>query len=160
MTYPAGTSLAQPSGVGAVVSIGGVTGASGTETFTVIGEVADAKFSGRKLATSSTTNFDSLGYARKVGTILDFGQFTCTVERVGNDAGQLALIAANASRVAYDFKVQLPINPKIGQTTTGDLITFSGLVTEAGDFDISLTKASEYTFTIEIDGAYTVVAGS
>ena len=160
MSYPAGTSLAQAVGTGSVVSIGAVTGSTGTETFTVIGEVSDAKFSGRKRATTSTTSFASLGVARKLDTIVDYGQFTCTVLRVSNNAGQVAIINANTVGGTWDFKVQLPVNTKAGQTTTGDLITFSGIVTEAGDFDISLTKASEYTFTVDIDGSWTVTAGS
>jgi hypothetical protein len=160
MSYPAGTALAQAAGTGSVVSIGGVTGVTGSETFTVIGEVSDAKFTGRKRGTTSVTNFASLGIARKLDTTVDYGQFTCTVLRVGNDAGQTAIINANAVGGTWDFKVQLPINAKIGHATTGDLITFSGIVTEAGDFDISLSKASEFTFTVDIDGAYNVVAGS
>ena len=160
MPLPAGASLAQAAGTGAVISIGGVTGAGGTETFIPIGEVSDAKLSGRKLATTSTTNFDSLGVARKLGTILDYGQATLTVMRVSGDAGQVAVLAANVAAVAYDFKIQMPKNTRAGQTSTGDLISFSALVTEAGDFDISLTKQSDYTFTLDIDGAYTVTAGS
>ena len=97
---------------------------------------------------------------RKLDTIIDYGQFTCTVLRVSNNAGQIAIVNANAVGGNWDFKVQLPINTKIGQTTTGDLVTFSGIVTEAGDFDLSVTKASEYTFTVDIDGAYIVTAGS
>ena len=157
---PTTGSKAQATGTGAVISIGGVTGAVGTETFTTIAEVSDAKLSGRKLATVSTTSFDSNGVARKLATILDYGQVTLTCLRIPNDPGQTAVIAANAARVAYDFKIQLPIDTKAGQTTAGDLITFSALVTEAGDFDISISKASEFTFTLDIDGAYVVTAGS
>jgi|GEM_PF-1978520 len=160
MPQPAGASLAQAVGTGSIISIGGVTGSTGTETFIPIGEISDGKFTGRKRAVTPTTSFASLGIARKLGTILDFGQFTCTVLRVGNDAGQTALIAANLAGGSYDFEVQLPINPKIGQTVAGDVVTLSGIVTEAGDFDLSLTKASEYTFTVDIDGSYTVTAGS
>jgi hypothetical protein len=151
-------SKAQAVGTGSVLSIGGPTG--GTDAFVPVGEVSDAKLSGRKLATTATTNFDSAGIARKLSTILDFGQFTCTVMRVSNDAGQLAVIAANAAGGAFDFKVQLPVNPKAAQTTIGDLITFSAIVTEAGDFDLSLTKQADFTFTLDIDGPYTIAAGS
>jgi hypothetical protein len=149
----------QVSGIGAVISIGEVTGTSGTETFTTIGEVTDVKFTGRKRDTVDVTSFGSGGVKRKLGTILDYGSATLTTIRVPGDAGQLAVIAANVAGVAYDFKIQLPVDTEAGQSTTGDLITASGIVTES-NFDISLTKASEFTFTIEWDGAYTVTAGS
>jgi hypothetical protein len=160
MTYVAGTSLAQVSGLGTVVSIGGVTGASGTETFTPIGEVSDAKFSGKKKGVTTTTNFASLGVVTKVGTTLDYGQFTCTLPRIPNDTGQMAVLAAIAANANYDFEVVLPINALIGQTAQGDKYTFSAVVSEAGDFDISLTKISEYNFTFDISGAVTFTAGS
>ncbi len=158
MSLAAGQSAAQVAGTGTVVSIGGLTGGA-TTTFTAIGEISDFKSSGRKRGTTPVTNFDSLGIVRKLGTTLDLGQVDMTVNRVSDNAGQEAVIAANLQGGAYDFKVQLPINPDIGQTTTGDLVTFSGIVTEAGDFDISLTKASEYTFSVDLN-SWTVTAGS
>jgi hypothetical protein len=158
-TLIAGQSAAQVSGTGAVISIGGPTGASGTETFTAIGAVSNFKNTGRKRAVTSTTNFGSLGIAQKLGTILDLGQATFTVFRISNDPGQMAVIAANLSPAAYDFELQMPVNPLIGQTTTGDLIKFSGIVTEAGDFDVDISKASEFTVTVDVI-AYTVTAGS
>jgi hypothetical protein len=156
-------SKAQAVGTGAVISIGsltGTTGSTGTETFTVIGEVSDGKFSGRKRSTTSVTNFDSAGIARKLDTIVDYGQMTMTVTRVSNDPGQLAVIVANAAGGAYDFTVQLEPNVLAGQVAKGDLITFSGIVTDAGDFDLSLTKQADFSFSIDIDGPYTVTAGS
>ena len=70
------------------------------------------------------------------------------------------MTVAAVSAQAYDFKVQLPVDAEAGQTTTGDLIAFSGIVTEAGGFDISLTKQADIGYTIELDGAWTVTAGS
>ena len=52
-------------------------------------------------------------------------------------------------------RIQLPVDTEIGQATTGDLIAFSAIVTEAGGFDISLTKQADVSYTIEIDGAWT-----
>ena len=159
MSFPAGTSDSQVTGIGTIISIGGVTGATGTEVFTPLGEVLDAKFTGRKLGTVMTTSFDSSGIARKIATVLDYGQFSGTVLRVSNNAGQMACHAAQVARVAYDFKVQLPVNPKT-QTTTGDLYTFSAIVTEVGSFDMSISKPSEFALTLDIDGAITFTAGS
>jgi len=160
MSLLAGQSASQVLGVtGLIVSIGGLTGASGTEVWTVIGEVKDGKRSGSKRATTMSTNFSSLGVAQKLGTILDLGTFTFTTNRVGNDAGQTAVIAAHVAGGAWDIKVQLPMNPLISQVVAGDVITMSGIVTEAGAFDISLDKVSEYTFTVDLN-SYVRVVGS
>lgn len=150
-------SKGQVSGIGAVVSIGDVTGTA--DTFVPVGEVTDVKFGGRKREIADVTNFGSGGVKRKLATILDYGSATLTVTRVPGDAGQVAVIAANVAGSAYDFKIQLEPDAQAGQTTTGDSITASGIVTES-NFDISMTKASEFTFTIEWDGAYTVTPGS
>ena len=159
MALQAGQSAAQVAGTGTVVSIGGLTGSTGTETFTVIGEVKDAKHSGVKKSTTPSTSFDSKGIVQKLGTLVDLGSFTFTCNRVSNNAGQLAVNAACLTTGAYDFHMQLPINPLIGQTTVGDLIVMSGIVTEAGAFSVSLDKVSEYEFTLDLN-SYTVTAGS
>jgi hypothetical protein len=153
-------SKAQAPGTGCVVSIGGVTG--GTDTFVAVGEVSNAKFSGAKRGVIEVTNFDSGGIAQKLGTVLDSGQVHLSVVRVPNDPGQLAVIAAfNAQpAVAYDFKVVLPINAADGQVTTGDTITFSAIVSSAGDFDIEISKEATFDFVLDITGAKTYVAGA
>ncbi len=152
-------SKGQVAGIGATVSIGSATGTSGTETFTAIGEITDLKFAGRKRATVDATNFGSGGNKRILGGVLDWGSATITVTRVPNDAGQLAVVAANLAGVAYDLQFQLPIDKQASQTTTGDEIAASAIVTEV-NFDVSLTKATEFTFTVEFDGPYTITPGS
>jgi hypothetical protein len=155
---PSAVSKAQAAGIGAVISIGNITGT--TDTFVAIGEVVDAKFSGAKRAIVTTTSFDSAGVASKLGTILDSGTVTLTTTRVSSDAGQVAVLAAfNAQPSnAYDFKVVLPLAP--GQVSIGDTLTFSAVISAAGDFDIDISKQAEYTFTVEISGAKTLVVGS
>jgi hypothetical protein len=152
-------SKAQATAVGTVISIGGVTGATGTEVFTALGEITNAKFSGLKVNVADVSTFAS-NYKRKLGTQIDGGTFTATMLRVSTDAGYTAVIAACASAALYDFKVQLEPNLAGGQTTTGDLIAFSGIVTEAGGFDLDLNKPAEGALTIEIDGQWTVTEGS
>jgi hypothetical protein len=151
---------AQVAAFGAVISIGGVTGATGTETFTPIGEiVGTAKVSGMKFASADVSTFAS-NVKRKVGTMVDYGTVTFTTLRVSTDAGQAAVVAACATGQLYDFKIQLVPNGAAGQVTTGDLIAFSALVTEAGGFDLDMNKASEYSFTLDIDGVWTVTEGA
>ena len=145
-------------GVGATLSIGGVTGASGTETFTPVGQLQNFKHSGLKIGTADSSTLASRN-KRKLGTTVDYGQISGTVLRVSNDPGQTAMMAAGATAQAYDFEVQLEPNTEAGQTTTGDLITFSGIITEVGGFDVDLTKPMDFPFTIEIDGAWVVTEG-
>jgi len=158
---PPVASKASVLGAGTVLSIGGVTGATGTETFVPIGELTDFKFDGFKRDTAQNTNFDSGQIRQDLGTILDYGTLSGTYNRVSTNTGQLALIAAlqTSSGAAYDFKLQLPVNALLGQTTTGDSYAISGIVTEAGSFDISQTKVSTSNFSIKIN-TLTFTAGS
>jgi hypothetical protein len=149
--------------IGTTVSIGFPTGYPGmSETFTPVGEVTTAKFSGIKVPTVDVSNFATPA-KRKMATLPDYGTFTFTVLQVPNDAGQAAMLAAAASTVPYDFQIQLPVDEEVYEyssppVTTGTMIAFSGIVTEAGGFDIDLTKASEISYTVEIDGVWTVTS--
>jgi hypothetical protein len=151
------TSKGQVPGIGAVISYVGATGAD-DPTPSVIGEPTDAKFSGRKRDVADSTSFASGGIKGKLGTILDLGQMSVTCVRVPADPGQVAVVTANVNGGSYDFTVQLPLDAEADQTTKGDLITISGIVTEA-NFDVPLTKVGEFTFTVDIT-AYTVTPGS
>ena len=144
-------SKAQILGSGCTLSIGPATGTTGTEVYVPIGELSDFKFSSIKRSTTTNTNFDSGQVVQKLGTTLDLGSLTGTYNRVSNNAGQLALIAANANGAAFDFTLQLTPNPLAGQTLTGDLYKLSGIVTEAGAFDLSQTKVSSATFSIDLN---------
>ena len=148
-------SKAQANGAGTVVSIGGITGSTGTETFLPVGAITDAKFSGMKGAVTDVSTF-AANVKRKLGTIVDYGTFTFTTLRVSNDPGQAACVAACAAGSLYNFEIQLVPNTAAGQTATGDLIKLSGVVTEAGGFDLSLTKQADATVTIDIAGAWTI----
>jgi hypothetical protein len=158
MSLAEGLSAAQVLGTGTVVSIGSVTGAQ-SETYVVIAEVKDGKNSGFTTSLATATNFASLGVARKVAAITDLGSITFTANRISNDPGQNAVNAGQLARVPYDFKMQLPANAEIGQVVAGDVVTFSGIITEAGSFDISIDKVSEYTFKIELN-SWSIVSGS
>jgi hypothetical protein len=138
-------------GAGCTLSILGITGIVPAATAVPIGELSDFRFASIKRATTTNTNFDSGQVVQKLGTTLDLGSLTGTYNRVSNNAGQLALIAANSNGAAYDFQLQLTPNPLAGQTTTGDLYKMSGIVTEAGAFDLSQTKVSSATFSIDLN---------
>ncbi len=151
---------AQVTATGVVISIGGVTGAGGSEVFNPIGEITGtAKVGGLKNNVIDVSTFGA-NVKRKLGGMVDYGQVTFTTLRVSNDVGQAALVAAAATGSLYDFKIQLAPNTPAGQTSVGDLIAFSAIVTEAGGFDMDMSKASEYSFTLDIDGVWTITEGS
>jgi hypothetical protein len=157
VTLAAGQNAAQVAGTGSILSIGGPVGT--TPSWLTVGAVADFATAGRKRSVVQSTTFDSLGIVQKLGTTLDLGTATFTVERVSNDAGQLACVAANVAGGSYQFELQLPINSLIGQVTKGDLILFSGIVTEGGNFNVDIDKVSQFKFTVDLI-AYSVTAGS
>lgn len=150
-------SKATVSGIGAILSIGAITGSTGTETFTPLGEIMDYKHSGVKRGTVMTTNFNSGGVASKLGTILDWGQITLTVNRVSSDAGYTAVRAALVQGGIYDFQFQFP--EENGQTTKGDLQTFSAIVT-GFDLDVALEKQDQVNITLDITGVVSETVGS
>lgn len=157
-TFTPVPSKAQVLGSGCTLAIGGVTGVTPAPTTVPIGELTDFKFSGFKRSTTTNTNFDSGDVTQYLGTILDYGTLTGTYNRVSNNAGQLALNAALQTKSAYDFTLTLEPNTLIGQTT-GDVYTVSGIVTEAGAFDLSQTKVATSTCTIQLNSV-TFTAGT
>jgi len=138
-------------GAGTVLSILGPSGVTPAATPTPVGELSDFKFGGWKMGTTNNTNFDSGQIVQKLGTLLDYGTLSGTYNNIANNPGQLLVLTALKSGVAYDFTLQLEPNPLAGQTTTGNLYTMSGIVTEAGAFDLSQTKVSSCNFTLDLN---------
>jgi hypothetical protein len=70
-------------GLQATLSIGSVTGtASGSETFTLIGEVESIDFDGGSRTINDATHLQSTG-KEKVGGIFDWGKISITYNRIG-----------------------------------------------------------------------------
>lgn len=149
-TFTPVPSKAQVLGAGCILNILGKTGVTPAGTPVPIGELSDFKFGGFKRATTPNTNFDSGDTVQKLGTTLDYGTLTGTYNRVSSNAGQLALIAALKDGAAYDFTLVLEPNLLTGQTS-GDSYAISGIVTEAGAFDLSQTKVSSAPFTLDLN---------
>lgn len=85
---------------------------------------------------------------RRKGTI-DNGQIELKVARDTSDPGQLALVAAISSNLAFNFKVELTDAPAGG---TNSMFYFRGVVggkkTSLGEADNIITD----TYTVGIDG--------
>src|SRR5579875_2472827 len=125
--------------MGTIVSIGPLATATGSPTYTPIAEITSVAFSGAKRTVLQTTNMQSGGIAEKLDSIADFGNIKLTMNRVTNDAGQIALGAAFAAGGKYLFEIQEPVNPEIGQTTTGNLYTITAIISEGPAFDLDPT---------------------
>jgi hypothetical protein len=151
MTFSPIPSKAIVLGAGTTLSIVGLTGATSSGSPTPIGELSDFKFDGWKVSTTNNTNFDSGQVVQKLGTLLDYGTLSGTYNNIANNPGQLLLLTALKSTVSYDFVLQLPPNPLAGQTSVGNSYAISGIVTEAGGFDLSQTKVSSCSFTIDLN---------
>lgn len=150
------TSSKAKAGRGTVVSIGGVTGAGGTETFTPIYELTNASFSGSAWGTEDTSNFNSGVDEEFIANMRNNGELNLEGNVVDTDPGQVLLTTAYNSGSKYDFKVQNLPGP--GETT-GTLRTLSGLVTS---YDETVTVKGKVAFTVKvkISGAITVTPGA
>ena len=144
-------------GRGSSLSIGAVTGSGGSETFTLVGEIKTSGITGAQWSTVDTTNFQSGADQEFLTTIRNNGSVRIAGNRVSSDAGQVAVEAAFASGSKYDWKLQLPLAQ--GQTTTGDLYTFSALV-ESREFDVQTTSEISWTVNLKVSGPVTLTTGS
>jgi hypothetical protein len=158
MTYV--RSLADVLGYGTVISIGPVAGTS-SPTYTAIGEPISLTLHTPTRKTIATTNFNSIaGSEEFLAGSIDYGEFSFEANRIGNDAGQLALLAALSAGALYMFKVALPIDAPEAQTTAGDMWAFNGLVTSVSNGEVSVDKVTTIKATIKISGQPVFTAGS
>jgi predicted secreted protein len=129
-------------------------------TYTKVAELKTLDFSGSKNDTEDVTNFDSAGRAKEfVVTLLDMGEIKISGNYIVTDAGQTAFRAAFLSGLKLSFEIQLPINTNAGQTTSGDVWTFLGAVTEL-DNTFAYDKAITFSATVKVSGLIDVTPGS
>lgn len=146
-------------GRGTQLSLGGLTGAGGAETFTPIGEVKTTGISGVQFDQEEVSNMDSGVYKEYLATMIDPGTLDLSGNRISTDAGQQAVEAAFLTGLKYDWKMVLPINKQAGQTTTGDTFVFSGFV-KSRDIPVDITKAIAWTVKLQLSGAPIYTQGS
>ncbi|OAN51849.1 MULTISPECIES: phage tail tube protein [Sphingobium] len=124
---------------------------TGSNTFVPIAKITDfSAFSG-SASVIDTTSLDSTAKEKLMG-LQDFGQVSINFNVIPNDAGQVALEAAKASRALTEFK--LALNDSANTT-----YTFSGFVLSkslSGAVDDKVSGSA----TIEISGNVTVTAGA
>ncbi len=146
------------SGLGTLIAIGAVTGTAG-ETFNNIAELAEVPFEFPEWKTADVTSFAStIEQMKKI--IKGSTKYTFKGRRVSTDAGQKQVQVAYQDQAnPYDFKITLPINAAEGQTTQGDVITFSAYVL-AVKSTVKPTDIIDYEFDVQLDTDVTYVAGS
>jgi hypothetical protein len=125
--------------------------------FIPLNEVSVASSTGQKWTLEDITNFNSMQYMEYLKTLLDTGKIPLTFNRVSTDPGQKQLYTAFLDSVAYEFQISLPLNQD--QVTTGDSLTFAGLVDEWND-TVQVGKVIKTAAGIQRTGAITPVAGS
>jgi hypothetical protein len=145
--------------LGVTVSIGPLASATGSPTYTAIGEVSSASFSGAKRTVLNPTNFQS-SMIEKSDALADPGQIKLTMNRVTNDAGQMALQAAWNAGGKYLFQVQEEPDASIGQTTTGNLYAFQAIISEGPTFDMDPNKLTVLSYTLDMSNEPVFTAGS
>jgi hypothetical protein len=69
------------------------------------------------------------------------------------------LEAAFASGAITTFTIQLPVNTKAGQSTTGDKFAFNALVTEV-PYNFETTKIDSGSCKLKMSGPMTITVGS
>lgn len=144
--------------VDTVVSIGPSASASGEPSYTMIGEIISVEFSGAKVPVLNTTNMQSTAQ-EKLNGLPDYGQCKISMNRITNDAGQVALAAAWAAGGKYLFEVQEPINAEIGQTSVGNLNQFEAIISDGPAFGLDPMKATTLSYTLDISGPIDFTAG-
>ncbi len=118
-------------GIGAQLAIGpgaqsGATASSAT--FTNVLELTDIPHKAGTWDRRETTNFNTLNFVKEYGKgLYDAGTFDITGNAIVDDPGQLLMEAAFGDRYGqYLFQLTMPL--AIGQTKSGNLYTFTGLV--------------------------------
>lgn len=137
----------------AVLAIGDATSGTPSTTYQAVGAIVDITNSGVKLG-SVTSNTLASRNVRRIGTTLDFGTVTVTVNNDSSDTGQSAVSAAQLAAVPYDFVVQYK-DSAAGKTITA---AFSALVTEFGAFDLADDKLNTSKIELSIDGGWTITS--
>ena len=158
MAYTTSKAMA---GRGSQFFLGGITGVAGGN-YQLVGEIDTTDLSEVQWEFEETSNFQSGAFKEWMSTMLDSGTVDVKGNYVagGTDAGQQAFNAALNSGQPYDCKIVLTVNPLVGQTTTGDTISFSAFVSRGGGLSVSTAKKIGFSAQLKITGPRSFTPGS
>jgi hypothetical protein len=132
---------------------------------TALAQVKTLQLSGQKVSYEDISNLDTPTLGTSAVPLKE--KFPATAEpgtlAIGGvylpmDAGYQALAAAYESQALSTFTIQLAKGP--GQTTQGNLFTFSGYVSEMPNPDVQWDKTLTFKCTVELNGDIAVTVGS
>lgn len=121
------------------------TGTATPKDWTAIGEVVDMDRAAGSRTEINTTHLTSTSQEFLLG-LRDSGTYTFSINWVFDDAGQLALLAAEGSDIASSFKVTYP---------SGDTLTFDGFVQSVSGPSLGVDDKLSGSVTIRISGDVT-----
>jgi hypothetical protein len=138
-------------------------GASPAVTFTKVAQVKTFQYNGQKWSFDDITNSDSPAVGpgvlkESIPNTVEPGECAIAGIYLPSDAGQEMLATAFNSGVLYDFKMQLPVGP--GQSTAGNLMTFSGYIEDPALPDVQFDKSLTFKATIHLTTLVDVTPGS
>jgi hypothetical protein len=132
---------------------------------TAVAQVKTLQLNGQKVTYEDISNLDTplLGSSavplkEKLPVTAEPGTLAIGGIYLPADTGYLALVAAYESQALSSFTIQLPKGP--GQTTTGNLFTFSGFISELPLPDVQWDKTLTFKTTIELNTDIAITPGS
>jgi hypothetical protein len=126
------------------------------QTSTPVGELDTLNLTGRQTGTEDVTNFDS-AMKEFIASLPDPGSWDFSGNRVGSDAGQVAMETAFQASSTESFTITLP---KTGaQQNSGDVFAFDGII-EKLNYSIAATKKIAVSGSIKVSGPITITPGS
>ncbi len=132
---------------------------------TALAQVKTLQLSGQKVSYDDISNLDTpvLGTSavqlkETLPATAEPGTLALAGVSLPAAAGYVALAAAYESQALSTFTIQLPKGP--GQTTAGNLFTFSGYVSEMPTPDVQWDKTLTFKCTIELNTDVAVTPGS
>ncbi|MEO9340474.1 hypothetical protein ABFT80_23975 [Mesorhizobium sp. SB112] len=113
-------------GIGTTVSMADAA-AYAADTYVLIANLQDVGEAGSE-AEILTGKFVDQEYVRKLKGSRDNGTMELSVARDSSDAGYAALVAAEGTPHAYNFRVELNDKPATGASPKGSVFYFSAIV--------------------------------
>lgn len=129
------------------------------DTWTPIANISDVGEAGSE-AEIVVGKYVDQPYARKLKGNRDNGTMELTVARDSADPGYTALVAAEGTDFAYNFKVELNDRPAVGASPKNSVFYFTALVASRKNSFGETDNIISTTFSLAISGAIIEVPAS
>lgn len=144
--------------IGTTASFATATAYAG-DTWTNIVNIMDVGEAGSE-AEIITAKIVDQDFVKKVKGSRDNGQMDLVVYRDSADPGYAALVAAEGTSFAYNFKVELNDKPAAGASPKGSVFYFSAIVASRKNSFGDADQIIQTTFSLAISGAIIEVLAS